>query len=147
MSATSNATSNLNPFPADIALAIPRFLSAAGSFAFVTVPETIDSMLHGGGSMIAEATGNGSGHVISAALSGGAAAARASNTAATAGGGTAGSLVQDGPRYFGTLTFQQIRSFGGIFMYMTSKWALACFALVCVPFGLYPLGSDSWFGN
>lgn len=27
-------------------------------------------------------------------------------------------------------TFQHVRNFGGIFTYMTSKWALACFALV-----------------
>ncbi|KAL9630471.1 MAG: hypothetical protein Q9164_006399, partial [Protoblastenia rupestris] len=131
---TPNATSHLISSPADFALAIPRFLSAAGSFAFITVPERIDNMIHGGGSMIAEATGNGSRQIISAALSGGAAAAQASNTAATAAGsmGGAATAVQGGPASFGSLTFQQIRNFGGIFMYMTSKWALACFALVSV---------------
>lgn len=29
-----------------------------------------------------------------------------------------------------SFTFQHVRNFGGIFTYMTSKWALACFALV-----------------
>ncbi|KAI4174365.1 MAG: hypothetical protein LQ343_002299 [Gyalolechia ehrenbergii] len=31
-----------------------------------------------------------------------------------------------------SFTFQHVRNFGGIFTYMTSKWALACFALAIV---------------
>ena len=30
-------------------------------------------------------------------------------------------------------TFQHVKNFGGIFTYMTSKWALACFTLVGFP--------------
>ncbi|KAL9126498.1 MAG: hypothetical protein Q9217_004462 [Psora testacea] len=133
MSNISSHTSHLNTFHPDFTLAIPRFLSAAGSFAFVTVPERIDSILHGGGSMIAEATGNGSRQMMSAHLSGGVATAQASNTTVTAASGAgAGPAVPGAPTNFGSFTFQQIRNFGGLFMYMTSKWALACFALVIV---------------
>ena len=128
MSAISNASYHLNPFPPDFTL--PSFLANAASFAFITLPERIDGLLHGGGSMIAEATGNTSKHIISAAMSHGAEAVKASNAAATSITSSANALQESGPRSFGSLTFQQIRNFGGIFMYMTSKWALACFALV-----------------
>ena len=93
--------------------------------------------------MIAEATGNGSRQIISAALSGGAAAAQTSNITATAAGSMGGAATAVGPASFGSLTFQQIRNFGGIFMYMTSKWALACFALVSVELCGCPLGWSS----
>lgn len=109
-------------------MAFPRLLVRAGSFA-VSVPERIDNIfgLRNGGSMIAEATGNGSQNIISAALSGD--AAQASQRAAAApGGGTA--AATEGVPSFSSLTFQQVRNFGGIFTYITSKWALACFTLV-----------------
>ena len=126
----SNVSYYLNPFPPDFALAIPNFLANAASFAFITVPERIDHMLHGGGSVIAQATGNGSKDILSAALSQAGAAAQASNTAATSSTGEAIAAEHGDPSSLGSLTFQQIRSFGGVFMYMTSKWALACFVLV-----------------
>ena len=130
MSASSNVTHHLNPFPPDFALTIPTFLANAASFAFITVPERIENMIHGGGSQIAEATGNDSRNIISAALSYGGAVAHASKTAATSIASEALAEEQDDPSSIGSLTVQQIRSFGGVFMYMTSKWALTCFVLV-----------------
>ena len=135
MSSTSNSTSHLNPFNAEIALAIPRFLSAVGSFALITVPEKLDNIIHGGDSVVAEATGNSTRHILSAALSGQTAASQASNTAARlSGGGEAVATMQGELTSSGPLTLQQIRNFGGVFVYMTSKWALVCFALVSVQF-------------
>ena len=130
ISASSNVTHHLNPFAPDFPLALPSFLANAASFAFITVPERIDSMLHGGGSQIAEATGNSSKNIISAALSYGGAAVQASRTAATSVANEAMAEEQGDPSSLGFLTFQQVRNFGGVFMYMTSKWALCCFILV-----------------
>lgn len=101
-------------------------LRRAGSFAFVTVPERLDSImgLRGGGSMIAEATGNGSMKMISTTFSSdsspGAALPSAAGAAAT----------EAPPQGLSSFSFYQVRNFGGIFAYMTSKWALACFTLV-----------------
>lgn len=129
---------NATLFPGqEIVMAFPRMLARAGSFAFVTVPDRIDHMLgfRNSGSIIAEATGNGSQHIISAALSAtmpeaspGVPAARGAQTAAIA--GAAATENGNGPLSFSALSFQQFRNFGGIFVYMTSKWALACFTLV-----------------
>lgn len=99
-------------------------MARAGSFAFVTVPERLDSIigLRGGGSMIAEATGNGSMKLISTAFSSGSSPGAALPSAA-------GAAVTEAPQQ-GSFSFHQVRNFGGIFAYMTSKWALACFTLV-----------------
>ena len=116
-------------------MAFPRMMARAGSFAFVTVPERIDSMLgfRSGGSVIAEVTGNKTWSMVSAAMSSG---SSADSAAPTASGAT---VVSEGvPRGFGPLGLLQIRNFGGIFTYMTSKWALACFTLVSFPPVLLP---------
>ncbi|KAL9100840.1 MAG: hypothetical protein Q9163_003830 [Psora crenata] len=132
ISSTSSSPSYFSPFNTGFALAIPRFLSAAGSFAFVTLPERLDSIIHGGGSVIAQATGNRSSQVMSAALSGGAAASQAPKTASTVLSGGGAAAPKGGSTILGSLMFQQVRSFGGVFMYLTSKWALACFALAII---------------
>lgn len=115
-------------------MAVPRLLARAGSFAFVTVPERIDSLLGLGnsGSMIAEATGNGTHQIISPALSGGSVQASQGAAAATAAGVAA--ATEGVPRSLSSMSFHQMRNFGGIFSYMTSKWALACFTLVSLQF-------------
>ncbi|CAD6564014.1 MAG: hypothetical protein ASARMPRED_002644 [Alectoria sarmentosa] len=71
MSSTINNTSLMSLSPNDLVMAFPRMMARAGSFAFVTVPERLDSIIgfRGGGSMIAEATGNGSMKMISTAFS------------------------------------------------------------------------------
>ena len=125
----SNATSLLNPSPKDLLLALPRMIARAGSFAFVTVPERVDNFLglRHGGSVIAEATGERAQNMPPAVLSGlGSAHRTAAATATEAGvaeGASGGTLSR-------ALSFQQVRNFGGVFTYMTSKWALACFTLV-----------------
>ena len=127
----SNATSFLNLSPRDLLLAVPRMIARAGSFAFITLPERLDSLLglRHSGSVIAEATGGRVQNISPAALSGsGPAQGTAAVTAAEIG-------VADGPSggmLSHTLSFQQVRNFGGVFTYMTSKWALGCFTLAIV---------------
>ena len=124
MSSVSNNTSLMSLIPSDFVMAFPRMVARAGSFAFVTVPERLDNMigLRGGGSMIAEATGNGSMKMISTAFSSDSSPGAALPSAA-------GAAATEAPR-LSSFSFHQVRNFGGIFAYMTSKWALACFTLV-----------------
>ena len=135
MSLVSNNTSSMRIFTNDLVMAFPRIMARAGSFAFVTVPERLDSMigLRSGGSMIAEATGNGSMKIIPTAFpsnSSPGAALRSAPGAAT---------TEATPQGLGSFSFHQVRNFGGIFAYMTSKWALACFTLV----SLYHVGATA----
>ena len=99
--AVSNTSSYLAPpMPKDLALALPRLLSR------------LTTMITDG-SGAAKASGyNSTGNGTAAGLMGAAGHAFGS-------GGTAGFFAAFG---------QQVRTFGGIFSYMTSKWALGCFA-------------------
>lgn len=129
----SNATSFFNPSPKDLLLAVPRMIARAGSFAFITVPERMDNLLglRNSGSVIAEATGGRTPNTSRAALSGlGSVRGTAAVTAAEArvAEGTSGGMLSH------TLSFHQVRNFGGVFTYVTSKWALACFTLVLYTF-------------
>lgn len=112
----------------DLVMAFPRMMARAGSFTFVTVPERLDSILRfrGGGSMIAEATGNGSMKMISTAFSPDSSPGAALPSAAGAAETEASSQV------LSSFSFHQVRNFGGVFAYMTSKWALACFTLAII---------------
>ena len=115
--------------PNDIFMAFPRIMARAGSFAFVTVPERLDSMigLRASGSVIAEATGNASMKMISTAFSSGSSSGAALPS-------TAGAAPTEPPSPgFSSFSFHQVRNLGGIFAYITSKWALACFTLVSLP--------------
>ena len=126
MSVTSNATSHLSGFSTDLA----HFLANAASFAFTKVPERIDSILHGSGSMIAEATGNESGQIHSAALPSVSSAASPSTTTRSFADIASELAGGDVTQSIGSLALHQLRSFGGFFTYMTSKWALATIVLV-----------------
>lgn len=110
-------------------MALPRAIASMGSFAFFTIPERIDSLLglRNGGSVIAEATAERANKTVLTTLSGissvqSIATATAESLAAT--GGSQGSEPSH------AFSFQQVRNFGGVFAYMTSRWALSCFTLV-----------------
>ncbi len=109
----------------DVFMAIPWMLDRAGAFNLFNLPERIDNILglHDGGSIIAEATGNKTLNMSSHAITGLASAQRTAapiqgHTAETTGG------------FFSFAGLQHFRSFGGVFTYMTSKWAFACLTLV-----------------
>lgn len=125
-----NATSYLNPSPRDLLLAIPRVVHRAGTFAFFTLPEHLDSLLSNryGVRIIPEATAGG---VSLLATTPGAAfvpqdqaaGAMAGATAAVGGGDTMGGVES-------AMGLNSVRGFGGILSYLTSKWALSCFTMV-----------------
>ena len=123
----SNVTSYINPTPMDLLLALPRMVARAGSFAFITVPEHIDNMLgiRAGGSVIAEATGQGTQNIASAAIAGAQGPAAATAAAAA-------TERREGGLLSHVLSFQHMHNFTGVFSYLTSKWALTCFTCVCL---------------
>ena len=136
MSSIFNSTSPTNTSPKGMVLSFPRMIAQAGYHAFMAVPERIDHILglRYSGSMIAEATGNTTRNIIPAAMS--ADSASATIAARESGFGVTAEGTQ---RSLTSLSFHQVRNFGGIFTYMTSKWALACFTLVSLQFVLQPL--------
>lgn len=121
----SNATSFLNPSPMDLLLLVPRMVLRAGTFALVTVPERIDSMVLRGmaGTVIASATGAEAQLAANMPVSSIHGTAAATIAAAGTEGVQGGGLSQ-------AFAFQNIRNFGGVFTYLTSKWALGCFTVV-----------------
>lgn len=129
LSSTANSTSFLKPSPKDLLLLIPRTITRTGFFAFITVPERIDNLFRSGsgGRLIAEATGDGIRNFTSAALL---SATSAQETATAISDGAARTEGSGGNIFTQSLSFQQIRSFGGVFTYLTSKWAVACVCFV-----------------
>ncbi len=124
----SNATWFLNPSPKDLVLAIPRMVTQAGSLALNNIPG-LDALLRGGsnGSVIAEATGHTVESTASVALPD---ISSIQQTAAAFAATTAEARQSETGFFSQPFTFQQLRSLGGIFTYLTSKWALTCFLLV-----------------
>jgi hypothetical protein len=124
----SNATWFLNPSPKDLFLAIPRMVRQAGSLALNNIPG-LDALLRGGsnGSIIAEATGH---RIESAASLASPDTSSIQQTAAAIAATTAEARQSDTGFFSQPFSFQQLRSLGGIFAYLTSKWALTCFLLV-----------------
>ena len=116
-------------------MAFPRMMARAGSFAFVTVPERIDSIFgtNYGGSMTMNTTANKTWDVVSTVIS--------SNPALDSSSPTMSGLAAasgDIPHGFGPLSLLQFRNLGGIFAYLTSKWALSCFTLVSLQLVILP---------
>ncbi|KAF2719027.1 hypothetical protein K431DRAFT_287056 [Polychaeton citri CBS 116435] len=124
----------------DFLLAVPRFAQRAGSFAFYHMPEAMDGLtgkLFSGGSVIADATGqqtanstitNTSGALFQAAQS----TALGLETAVRE--GWRERVEEESTSVFGMLIagIGKMKSFGGIFSYMTSRWALATFTAAII---------------
>lgn len=125
----SNVTLFLNPSPKDLLMALPRAIARVGSFAFFTVPERIDDLLglRNGGSIIAEATGERANKTVLTTLSGTSSVQGIATVIAESVTATEGTQKSGLSHVF---TFQHVRNFGGVFTYMTSRWALSCFTLV-----------------
>ncbi|KAI4143010.1 MAG: hypothetical protein LQ340_007133, partial [Diploschistes diacapsis] len=125
--ATTNATSLLAPSPKDLLLVVPRMAAKAGSFVTEGIPEAFENMFGGGitGRAIAEATGERAGNIAAAVSATGGAAITARGVPMETGTPNTSAILQ-------AFTFRQIRTFSGIFSYMTSKWALGCFAAAVI---------------
>ncbi|MCJ1391542.1 hypothetical protein MMC18_004406 [Xylographa bjoerkii] len=124
----ANATLYLNLSPKDLLMVVPRLATRASSFALDTIPEAFENIFGAGtgGRIIAEATREG-GEMAAASVGvpPGELAAVGGAAATQAAGGPASSFSQ-------AFSFQQIRTFGGVFTYMTSKWALGCFTVAII---------------
>jgi hypothetical protein len=103
-------------------MAVPRLLQRAGSFADHI--DTIFGKLRHGGSVIAEPTTSHAA-VNSTITRLGALAQESLSAAATS------ALNPDDATAMSF--FQTLKSFGGMFSYMTSKWAIATFVIVGLP--------------
>lgn len=113
------------PSAMDLVLAGPRMVMKIGSFAFVTIPEAVDSALGLGFTQ----------RVIPAATTAndmGLAAGGASVTTAVA--AAAPEILADttSESISTRLSMESARSFGNIFGYATSKWALTCVVMAVV---------------
>lgn len=108
-------------------MAIPWMLNraGAGAFSLFGLPERIDGMLGSfyGGTIIAAATGNRTLNLSSTAVTG---LGTIQGTTTPVQEGAAGSTRS----FLSYASLQHARSFGGVFTYLTSKWAFACLTLV-----------------
>ena len=135
--ATSTNASLIPSGAMDLLLAVPRLAQRAGSFAVFHMPEAMDNIagkIFNGGSVIADATGqqtanstitNTSNHL---AQSTAAALDAAFREAFREGGEETGGSI------FGMMLqgIGRLKNFGGIFSYLTSRWALATFTAAII---------------
>ena len=119
----------------DLLLVVPRLAQRAGTFALFHMPEAVDNIagrIFNGGSVIADATGQTANSTITNTSN-----AFAQSTAAivdtafreafrdTSDAAATSSFL--GMVFQG---FARLKNFGGIFSYLTSRWALATFTAV-----------------
>ncbi|KAK6437467.1 hypothetical protein LTR95_006334 [Oleoguttula sp. CCFEE 5521] len=129
---TTNAS--IVPGAMDLLLVFPRLAQRAGSFASQYMPDIINGAWSGG-SVIAEATGgqntaNGTVTNTSAILAQHTATALDAVLREAWSQGSA----EESTSMFGTMleTVGKLKNFGGIFAYLTSRWALATFTVAIV---------------
>ena len=145
----ASAPANVTIF-SDLLYAFPRLASRAGSFALYHMPEAMDNIagkIFNGGSMIADATGQQTANTTITNMS--ASAGFVQSTAAAGAGmldaalregwgvgseGAAGDGEGAGGSVFAMMVqgIGRLKSFGGIFSYLTSRWALATFTAAIV---------------
>lgn len=133
-------SANLTTF-SDLLYAFPRLASRAGSFALYHMPEAMDNIagkiFHHGGSVIADATGQ---QTANATITNMSASAGFVQSTAAAGAGILDAAVREGggsgssSSVFAMMVqgVGRVKSFGGIFSYLTSRWALATFTVAVV---------------
>lgn len=145
----SRAASNLTLF-SDLLNVVPRLASRAGSFALYQMPEAMDNIagkIFSGGSMIADATAHqtanstitnmsASGGFVQSTAVAGAGMLDAAMREGWGGGseGMAAGSEGGGGSIFAMMIqgVGKIKSFGGIFSYLTSRWALATFTAAII---------------
>lgn len=132
---SSNSTlgfnlTSLNGLPKELVLALPRLISRAGAFAFYNVPDRVDHLfgLRHEGSVIAEATAQKTQDIASAVR------ANVSTTLNTTLEGAEATSLPMAASRSGILSYLsfKIQTFGGMFAYLTSKWAILCFTLALI---------------
>ncbi|EON60852.1 hypothetical protein W97_00062 [Coniosporium apollinis CBS 100218] len=127
----ANTTSSYFPSSRDLLMAVPRLAQRLGSFAF-HLPDQFDNLLgkvQDGGSVIAEPTTTSS---VNATVITSAAGFAQDSAAASFAAGAAGTAAPAVQGWFGWMNFENLRNLGGIFMYLTSRWAMATFAAAII---------------
>lgn len=123
--------SSVFPSAKDLLLAVPRAFVRIGSFAFVTMPEKVDSLLRlrNGGKFIAGATAQRGKETMS--LGSTPVLPSLKTVTATLANGTTATFIgkTDGTGQ-STFSFDRLRNVGGFFTYITSKWAWSWLFLV-----------------
>lgn len=131
----ATAPTNVSIFPGamDLLLAVPRLAQRAGSFAFYHMPEAMDNIagkIFNGGSIIADATAQQTANTTITNTSNYLAQSTAAGLDAVfreawSQGGDEGTSI------FGSVVqgIGKLKNFGGIFSYLTSRWALATFTM------------------
>ncbi|KAF2703677.1 hypothetical protein K504DRAFT_473908 [Pleomassaria siparia CBS 279.74] len=114
----TNVSSYL-PSPADLLLAVPRLLYKAGSLGGHI--DSVFGKLRSGGSVIAEPTAS---NLTNATMATTASNFVQESVATAAAAATTALGMQDD-----TSTFQALKNVGSFFSYITSKWAIATFAM------------------
>ncbi|KAK0800412.1 hypothetical protein LTR91_004517 [Friedmanniomyces endolithicus] len=130
----SAANASWIPSAADLLLVVPRLAQRAGAFAF-HVPGAMDNIagkLWSGGSVIADATGQQTANSTITNTS-----AFVQSTAAVLDAAVRESWQDTGDdtgSLFGLMLqgIGKLKNFGGIFSYLTSKWALATFTIAII---------------
>jgi len=120
----------------DLLLVFPRLAQRAGSFAF-SMPEAMDSIagkIWNGGSVIADVTGQ---QTVNSTITN-TSAALAESTSAVADAAFTQAWREGGDEATSSLVglamsaIGKLKNFGGIFSYLTSRWALATFTVAIV---------------
>ncbi|TKA41913.1 hypothetical protein B0A54_06594 [Friedmanniomyces endolithicus] len=130
----SAANASWIPSAADLLLVVPRLAQRAGAFAF-HVPEAMDNIagkIWSGGSIIADATGQQTSNSTITNTS-----VFVQSTAAVLDAAVRESWQDTGDdtgSLFGLMLqgIGKLKNFGGIFSYLTSKWALATFTIAII---------------
>ena len=136
--ATSSNSSLIPSAAMDLLLVVPRLAQRAGSFALFHMPEAMDSIagkIFSGGSMIADATGQQTANSTITNTS----KAFAQSTAGVLDASLREAFREAGDEAASSSVFgmmlqglARLKNFGGIFSYLTSRWALATFTAVSI---------------
>jgi hypothetical protein len=120
----------------DLLLVVPRLAQRAGTFAYDHMPDAVDNIagkIWSGGSVIADATAQQTTANITITNT---SSAFAQNTASALEAGIREALSKAGDDSSSTLMMSigqglaKVKNVGGIFSYLTSRWALTTFAVV-----------------
>lgn len=138
MDHNSYANASLIPSAMDLLLVFPRLAQRAGSFALYHMPEAVDNIagkIFNGGSIIADATSQ---QTVNSTITN-----TSRNFVQSTGAVTLDAALREafsqggddpGSSFFGMIVqgLGRLKSIGGMFSYLTSRWALATFTAAIV---------------
>lgn len=123
------------PSARDLLLVFPRLAQRAGSLVYDHIPEAMENIWNGG-SMIASATGDKT--MLNSTITNTTAALAQSTVAGVEAAFREGGWIQGTPEDSSSIlsmaiqVIARLKNFGGIFSYLTSRWALATFTAAII---------------